>query len=76
MRVGRNQRAVDVEVKELLFVGTYHGREGRRDDRRPQIRGRLEGIRAASNEEFVVNVLRREGVQGEARVAAKVCTLR
>jgi hypothetical protein len=63
-----------VELKELLLAGAHGGGKGGSNDRRLEIRHRLCRFRAAPNEELVVNVRRREGVQSETRIAPKIGT--
>jgi hypothetical protein len=75
MAVGGNQHAVDMQVKELLLVGADGGGDRRRHDGGLQLWGRLGGLGPTANEEFVVNVLRGKGVEGEPGVTAQVRTL-
>ena len=65
-----------MELKELLLIGTNGGWYGRRDDRCLQVCGRLDGFCSAVDKKLVVNVLRGEGMQGEARIAPNIRTLR
>jgi hypothetical protein len=66
------QRAVDVELKELFLISANCGWKGGGNDRRPQISPWLRGLCMAPNEELVVNVRGVEGVKSEAWIAPKV----
>jgi hypothetical protein len=68
--VGRNQYTVNMELEELLLVGPNCGGRGRRDNRGLQVLGRLNGLGSTSHEELVIDILGRERMEGEARIAA------
>ena len=75
LRVGRNEHAVDVKLKQLLFVGPHSGGKGRGDDRGLQVRGRLDGLCSTPDEELVVDVLWGERMKGEAGIAPEIGAL-
>jgi hypothetical protein len=76
MRVVREEHSVNMELKEVLLVSADGGGQGGRDDGRPQVRGRLDAFGTTSDEELVIDVLRRERVKSEAWIASKIRTLR
>jgi hypothetical protein len=76
MGIGGNEHAVEMELKELLFVGADRSGDSCGDDRGPQVCGRLDGTGSASNKELVIDVRRRKGVQGEARIASQIRSFR
>jgi hypothetical protein len=69
MRVVREEHSVNMELKEVLLVGADCGGQGGRDDRRPQVPGRLYAFGTTSDEELVIDVLRRERVKSETWIA-------
>jgi hypothetical protein len=70
--VRSQQRAVNVELKELFLISANCGWNGGGNDRRLQIRHRLRGLCVTPNEELVVNLRGAEGVKSEARITPKV----
>ena len=76
MTVGCNEHTVEMELKELLLVGADGSRHSSRDDRGLQVCGRLDGTSSAANKELVVDIRRRKRMQGEARIAPQIRTLR
>jgi hypothetical protein len=65
-----------MEMKELLLIGADRRRNGGRDDCSFQISRRLRRLGMAPNEELVVNIRRREGVERKTGVAPKIRSFR
>jgi hypothetical protein len=65
-----------MQLKEVLLVGADRCGQGGRDDGRPQVRARLDAFGTTSDEELVIDLLRRERVKSEAWIASKIRTLR
>jgi hypothetical protein len=61
---------------EQLFIVPAHGRgESRGDDGALEVLARVNGFCPTAHEELVIDVRRREGMEGEARVPTKVGAL-
>jgi hypothetical protein len=72
MAVGGDQHTVDVELEELFVVTADGGRNGSCDYGRPQRCGRRDGLGSARDEERVVDVLGRDGVERVARISSEI----
>jgi hypothetical protein len=70
MGVAGEEHALDAQLEELFLVPADAGGNGGGGDRRLQVVSRFDGLGAAAHEELVVDVLRGEGVEREAGVAA------
>jgi hypothetical protein len=75
MVIGCNEHAIDQELEKLLLVGTYCSRPGCGNNRGLQILGWLYLLRSTSDEELVVDILRTESVEGEARITSEISAL-
>src|SRR5437899_3363535 len=64
-----------MKLEKLLVVAANRCRDGGRDDRRLQVRGRVSRLGPTAHEELVIDVLRWERVQGKPGIAAKVSAL-
>jgi hypothetical protein len=70
--VGRKQDSVNLEVKKILLFRADGGGKSGRDDRRPQVIGRLDTFGMASYEELVVDVLGTERMESETWITPKI----
>jgi hypothetical protein len=74
--VGGEKSTVEVQLKELLLIAAHGCWRGRRDDGCFERGARLGWLRSAAYEELVLDVLRRQGVKGEAWITQEVRTFR
>lgn len=75
MRVGGKEDAIEVKLEQLFIVAAYGRRESRGDDGAREFFARDNGFCTTAHEELVIDVLRREGMQSEARIPTKVGAL-
>ena len=75
MRVGRQERTIDMKLEKLLVLASNRGWDSRRDNCRPQGCGRFDWLCPTPHEELVIDVLGGERMKGKAWIAPEICTL-